>query len=79
LLTFNINTEWYSNLLRNFSKHNYRASAETFGDTARIWLFGYRVDEHKRGGDIDLLIETKETDVMRIVKTELAFIVKLQM
>ena len=26
-----------------------------------------------------MLIETEETDVMRIVKTELAFIVKLQM
>jgi len=30
-------------------------------------------------GDIDLLIETEETDVRRIVKTELAFMVKLQM
>jgi predicted nucleotidyltransferase len=55
-----------------------RAVVDTFGDTARIWLFGSRVDDHKRGGDIDLLIETEETDVTRIVKTELAFLVKLQ-
>jgi predicted nucleotidyltransferase len=53
------------------------AVVDTFGDTARIWLFGSRVDDQKRGGDIDLLIETEETDVTRIVKSELAFMVKL--
>ena len=34
-------------------------ATEIFGEDVIIWLFGSRVDDDKRGGDIDLLIETK--------------------
>lgn len=31
--------------------------ARHFGEAARIWLFGSRVDDARRGGDVDLYVE----------------------
>lgn len=33
------------------------ASTEVFGAGVGIWLFGSRVDDSQRGGDIDILID----------------------
>jgi predicted nucleotidyltransferase len=36
------------------------------GPSSRVWLFGSRVDDALRGGDIDLLVETDEIVTNRV-------------
>ncbi len=45
------------NIIRNATRQN-------FGQDALIWLFGSRVDDSKRGGDVDLYIETSHRDTL---------------
>ena len=45
------------NIIRNATRQN-------FGQDALIWLFGSRVDDSRRGGDVDLYIETSHRDTL---------------
>ncbi len=52
-----------------------KTAREVFGERIKIWLFGSRTDPKKRGGDIDLYIETQETE--DILSKKLKFLVEL--
>lgn len=42
-----------------------------FGSLADIWLFGSRVDDRKRGGDVDLYVEAPSIPLMREVRCKI--------
>lgn len=51
---------------------------EIFGQDALVWLFGSRVDDYKRGGDIDIFIEAHHGNADEIIRAEIALQTKLQ-
>ena len=42
-----------------------------FGANAKVWLFGSRVDDHRRGGDVDLYIEPEFADLTSELKCKI--------
>ncbi len=61
------------------SQKEIRAIIESFNKifkSGKIYLFGSRVDNKKRGGDIDLFIETDNRD--NLMKKKIEFLVSLK-
>jgi predicted nucleotidyltransferase len=51
-------------------------SVKVFGEGSNTYIFGSRVDDTKKGGDIDIFIETdKNTDIF---ENKLKFLVELE-
>lgn len=48
-----------------------------FGPGSRLWLFGSRVDDARRGGDVDLMVQTPLADAADLVDARLAFLADL--
>jgi hypothetical protein len=48
--------------------------AKYFGSTSHVWLFGSRLDDQLRGGDIDLYIEPEVQDPALLVDAKLKFL-----
>jgi len=47
-------------LSREYRKIIKENSTSVFGKNTRVYLFGSRVDDRKKGGDIDLFVETDD-------------------
>ena len=50
-----------------------QAARQNFGADASVWLFGSRVDDARRGGDVDLYIEpTQKNTLMSALRCKIA-------
>jgi len=55
-----------------------QTALEIWGDKASVILFGSRVDDSKKGGDIDLLLQINEDeDAKEIVRKKVKFLSQL--
>lgn len=52
-----------------------QTAIEIFGENAKVYIFGSRIDSQKKGGDIDIYIETEK---IVSIKDEISFLSKVE-
>jgi len=55
------------------------AAREAFGADSTVFLFGSRIDDSRRGGDIDLLVKTDKTGQAVIFEAQIRFLAKVKL
>ena len=61
--------------LSDFQRQTICESAKhNFGQDTQVWLFGSRVDDHAKGGDIDLYIESQTQKAADLIMAKLLFL-----
>ncbi|WP_029522913.1 nucleotidyltransferase domain-containing protein [Persephonella sp. KM09-Lau-8] len=51
---------------------------EVFGNKAKVWLFGSRVNPNAKGGDIDIYIEIPNYEETDVFSKKVKFLVQLE-
>ncbi len=64
-------TEQQINIIKEVASDNY-------GQNSKVWLFGSRVDDKKRGGDIDLYIEAILPNKQEALDTKINTLIQLK-